>query len=214
LSKVPDELLDAPPDEAPDDAPDDPLAPLLDDAPVGSPLNSLPVPDPQDAAKNAATRLPAAAYPRFLRVCFMDEDLHATREAASYGGVDWERVRGAIDLWPGPSDTAHTQKRSVMAKTDFNSVDEYIASKPAEARPLLERVRAILKRALPKAAEIISYQIPAYKQGGQTVLFFAGWASHFSLYPVSDALVAAFGDELLAYEHSKGTLRFPLEILG
>ena len=97
-----------------------------------------------------------------------------------------------------------------MAKTDFKSVDEYIGSKPPEARPLLERVRAILKRALPNAVEVISYQIPAYKQDGRTVVFFAGWASHFSLYPISDALVAAFGDELLAYEHSKGTLRFPL----
>jgi uncharacterized protein YdhG (YjbR/CyaY superfamily) len=97
-----------------------------------------------------------------------------------------------------------------MAKTDFKSVDAYIASKPPEARPLLERVRAILKRALPGAVEVISYQIPAYKQGGRTVVFFAGWASHFSLYPVSDALVAAFDDELLGYEHSKGTLRFPL----
>jgi uncharacterized protein YdhG (YjbR/CyaY superfamily) len=57
---------------------------------------------------------------------------------------------------------------------------------------------------------VISYQIAAYKMHGQTVIYFAGWDQHYSLYPSSDRLVAAFKDELARYEVSKGTIRFPL----
>jgi len=97
-----------------------------------------------------------------------------------------------------------------MAKTDFKSVNDYIASKPKDVRVTLKRVRSTIRKALPAAEEVISYQIPAYKLNGVTVLYFAGWKEHYSLYPASDALVAAFKNELTNYELSKGTIRFPL----
>ena len=97
----------------------------------------------------------------------------------------------------------------MMAKTDFKSVNEYIASKPTEVRVTLKQVRSIIRKALPAAEEAISYQIPVYKLNGVPALFFAGWKHHYSLYPASDALVAEFRDELARYELSKGTIRFP-----
>src|SRR5438445_3437445 len=97
-----------------------------------------------------------------------------------------------------------------MAKTDFKSVNEYIASKPKEVRGILKRVRSTIRKAVPAAEEAISYQIPVYKLNGVPVLYFAGWKHHYSLYPASDALVAAFKHELARYELSKGTIRFPL----
>ena len=97
-----------------------------------------------------------------------------------------------------------------MANTDFRSVDEYIASRPEPLRPVLERVRSAVRKALPKAEEVISYQIPAYRLYGGVVLYFAGWKEHYSLYPVSASLLAEFGDELAGCEISKGTIRFPL----
>jgi uncharacterized protein YdhG (YjbR/CyaY superfamily) len=42
------------------------------------------------------------------------------------------------------------------------------------------------------------------------VLYFAGWRQHYSLYPVTDHIVAAFKDDLAPYEVNKGTIRFPL----
>jgi uncharacterized protein YdhG (YjbR/CyaY superfamily) len=63
---------------------------------------------------------------------------------------------------------------------------------------------------VPTAEEGISYQIPAYKLDHRPVLFFAGWKQHYSLYPASDQLVAAFKEELSHYKLSKGTIRFPL----
>ena len=98
-----------------------------------------------------------------------------------------------------------------MAKTDFKSVDQYIASQPEASRPILERVRAAIRKALPAAEEAISYQIPTYKLQGRAVLYFAGWKKHYSIYPATARLVAAFKDDLVPYEvNDKGTIRFPL----
>jgi len=97
-----------------------------------------------------------------------------------------------------------------MAKTNYRSVDEYIASQPEATQAVLERVRSTIRKAVPGAEEVISYQIPAFKLPGGTVVFFAGWKKHFSLYPASAPLVAAFKNDLAPYEVSKGTIRFPL----
>ena len=97
-----------------------------------------------------------------------------------------------------------------MAKTDFKSVDEYLAAQPEASREALERVRGAIRKGLPDADEVISYQIPAYKVGGTAAIYFAGWKEHYSLYPATGRLVEAFEDELAGYEISKGTIRFPL----
>lgn len=100
--------------------------------------------------------------------------------------------------------------RTNMATTNFQSIDDYIDAQPIAARPALERVRHAIAKGLPEAEEVISYQIPAYKVHGRVALYFAGWKEHYSVYPASDAMMAAFPGELEAYRASKGTLRFPL----
>ena len=75
---------------------------------------------------------------------------------------------------------------------------------------MLERVRRAIRKAVPTAEEGLSYQMPVYRLNGVPVLYFAGWKAHYSLYPASDALVAAFERELAPYERSKGTIRMPL----
>jgi uncharacterized protein YdhG (YjbR/CyaY superfamily) len=97
-----------------------------------------------------------------------------------------------------------------MAMPGFQSVDDYIAAQPEEVRRVLERVRSAIRKALPKAEETISYNIPTYKLRGRPVIYFAGWKKHYSLYPSNARLVAAFKDELSPYEVEKGTIRFPL----
>jgi uncharacterized protein YdhG (YjbR/CyaY superfamily) len=94
-----------------------------------------------------------------------------------------------------------------MAKIE--SVDEYIASQPDAVQGILSRVRGAIRKAVPGAAEEISYQIPTYKLDGRPVLYFAGWSRHYSLYPAGDGLVAAFMDQLAPYKVNKGTIRFP-----
>ena len=96
-----------------------------------------------------------------------------------------------------------------MAK-GYTTVDDYIASQPDAARPVLEAVRQAIRSSLPAAEEVISYQIPAYRIQGRIGLFFAGWKKHYSIYPASQALRAAFAGELDPYVVEKATIRFPL----
>jgi uncharacterized protein YdhG (YjbR/CyaY superfamily) len=97
-----------------------------------------------------------------------------------------------------------------MVRTEFKSVDEYIAGQPDALRAVLKRVRAAIRKALPGAEEVISYKIPTYKLKGTAVLYFAGWKHHYSLYPASASLVAALKEDLAPYKVNKGTIRLPL----
>lgn len=98
-----------------------------------------------------------------------------------------------------------------MEKTNFTCVEEYIASQPEDVQPVLEQLRRIVRKAVPRAEEVISYNIPTYKLHGTAVLYFAGWKKHYSLYPATRRLVAAFEKDLAPYEvNDKGTIRFPL----
>ena len=97
-----------------------------------------------------------------------------------------------------------------MAKNDFKSVDEYIASQSAAAQEVLNLVRTTIRKALPKAEEVISYKMPTYKLGGRAVLYCAAWKQHYSLYPVSAGLIDVIRDETASFTVEKGTIRFPL----
>jgi uncharacterized protein YdhG (YjbR/CyaY superfamily) len=97
-----------------------------------------------------------------------------------------------------------------MAKTDFKSVDEYIASQPEAVRGILGRVRITIRTAVPEAQEVISYKMPTYTLYGGRLLYFAVWKQHYSIYAATDQVVAAFRDELTSYDVDRGTIRFPL----
>jgi uncharacterized protein YdhG (YjbR/CyaY superfamily) len=98
-----------------------------------------------------------------------------------------------------------------MAKAGFQSVAQYIASHPRPMQVVLKKVRDAIRKALPGAEEVISYQIAAYRRHGGIVIYFAGWKEHYSLYPVTASMVAAFGDDFAPYEvNNKGTIRFRL----
>jgi uncharacterized protein YdhG (YjbR/CyaY superfamily) len=96
-----------------------------------------------------------------------------------------------------------------MARTEIASVDEYIASHPEAVQRVLKRVRSVIRKAVPGAEETISYKIPTYKLHGRALIYFAAWSQHYSLYPSTDRIVAAFKEQLAAYEVSKGTIRLP-----
>ncbi len=97
-----------------------------------------------------------------------------------------------------------------MAKTAFPSVDQYLACQPEAMRSVLRRVRSAIRKALPGAEEVISYQLPAYKLHGGRALYFAGWKRHYALYLGTARFVEEFKNDLAPYEVSKGTIRFPL----
>lgn len=96
-----------------------------------------------------------------------------------------------------------------MGTPDFQTVDEYIAAQPEETRDVLTQVRKAIRKAVPKAQESISYKMPTYKLGGNILLYFAAWKRHYSLYPASAQMLAAFGEELSSYAVHKATIRLP-----
>jgi uncharacterized protein YdhG (YjbR/CyaY superfamily) len=98
-----------------------------------------------------------------------------------------------------------------MAKTVFKSVAGYIAAQPKPAQAALRQVRAAIRRALPTAEETISYNIPAYRLDGRAALYFASFKGHYSVYPASDALIAAVKDARGPHVIRNRTIRFPFD---
>lgn len=107
-----------------------------------------------------------------------------------------------------------------MAKTDYQSVDDYIAAQPPQVRPALERVRRAIRKALPGATEGISYQIPVYKLAGTMVIHFAGYQRHYALYPATELVVGALESEVAGLVRQKATFHFsfkepvPTQLIG
>lgn len=96
-----------------------------------------------------------------------------------------------------------------MATTDFKSVDEYIASFPADVQLILQQVRETIRAKVPDAGEKISYQLPTITMNGKALMYFSGWQKHIAVYPippVDDQLA----QEIDQYRSGKGTLKFPL----
>ena len=97
-----------------------------------------------------------------------------------------------------------------MAKTDFKSIDEYIAACPEQSQSFLRTIRATIKAVAPKAREKISYQIACFELNGKNLVHFAGWKSHVSMYPTPEG-TAAFNKAIAKYAGGKGTTKFPLD---
>ncbi|MCB0114104.1 MAG: DUF1801 domain-containing protein [Caldilineaceae bacterium] len=94
-------------------------------------------------------------------------------------------------------------------KTGFTSIDEYIATFPAEIQAILQAVRATVKDAAPDATEKISYQMPTFYLHGNLV-HFAAFKNHIGFYPTPTG-VEAFQERLSQFKGAKGSVQFPLD---
>lgn len=68
-------------------------------------------------------------------------------------------------------------------------IDEYISWFPLETQKMLKQLRATIKKAAPKAEELISYGMPAYNLNG-ILVYFAAYANHIGFYPTSSGIAA------------------------
>lgn len=96
-----------------------------------------------------------------------------------------------------------------MYTKQYKTIDEYIAALPEEVQATLQKLRRVIHEAAPEAQEVISYNMPAFKQNG-ILVYFAAFKNHIGFYPTSSG-IAAFREDLSAYDTTKGTVRFPLD---
>ncbi|MDP9230728.1 MAG: DUF1801 domain-containing protein, partial [Bacteroidota bacterium] len=60
------------------------------------------------------------------------------------------------------------------------TVDDYLNNVPEKERAVLEKLRRTIKSVVPKAEEVISYQMPTFKYNGGLVSY-AAFKNHCSL---------------------------------
>jgi uncharacterized protein YdhG (YjbR/CyaY superfamily) len=93
--------------------------------------------------------------------------------------------------------------------TKFKTIDEYIAAQDDDKKSVLHQFRKIIKTAAPKAEEVISYGMPAFKQGS-VLVYFSAMKEHYGFYPTSKP-IEIFKDKLKPYKTSKGAIQFPAD---
>jgi uncharacterized protein YdhG (YjbR/CyaY superfamily) len=89
------------------------------------------------------------------------------------------------------------------------NIDEYISGFPSDIQENLNKIRQVIKELAPAAQETISYGMPTFKLHGNLV-HFAAFKEHIGFFPTPSG-INAFKNELLLYDTSKGTIRFPLD---
>ncbi|TXD79506.1 hypothetical protein ESW18_04440 [Algoriphagus ratkowskyi] len=90
-----------------------------------------------------------------------------------------------------------------------SSVEEYLSWCSPEVREKLEQMRTTILKAIPKAKEVISYHMPAYKTT-EVLVYFSAAKKHIGFYPTSSG-VTEFKKELKKYVTSTGAIQFPLD---
>ena len=100
-----------------------------------------------------------------------------------------------------------SKKPSPYGSKKYSSIDEYHADQSKEVRRVLDQMRTTIRSAAPKASEIISYNMPAFK-GNKTLVYYAANKEHIGFYPMPSA-IKEFSAELKDYKTSKGAIQFP-----
>jgi len=98
-------------------------------------------------------------------------------------------------------------RKKDQANAGANDVDGYLAAVPEDKRAALLKLRKTIKAAAPKATEVISYQIPAYKHKGLLVGFAAS-KEHCTFHIMSTEVTKAHADDLKGYKLGKASIRF------
>ncbi len=96
-----------------------------------------------------------------------------------------------------------------MAKTDYQTIDQYHEAFSGEVVQRMQTIRKIIKEIVPEAEEVISYQIPCFKYKGY-LIYYAAFPKHISIsHPFSVAFLEHFKTDLESYKVSKSVIQLP-----
>jgi uncharacterized protein YdhG (YjbR/CyaY superfamily) len=87
----------------------------------------------------------------------------------------------------------------------------YLASLPPAVRARMKAIRDMVRAIAPDAVEVYSYGIPGFKLDGKPLVWYAAFARHTSLYPMTASIRKAHAAALKDYKMSTGTVQFPLD---
>ena len=90
-------------------------------------------------------------------------------------------------------------------------VDEYLRRIEEPKRSTLEALRRTILEIVPDAEQVISYRVPAFRIGGETVAGFAAFRDHLSYLPFSGSVLSDLADDLEGYTMTKSALHFPVD---
>jgi uncharacterized protein YdhG (YjbR/CyaY superfamily) len=99
---------------------------------------------------------------------------------------------------------------TAMSRSQFKTIDEFIARYPENVRVVLQELRRVIRESAPGAEETISYGIPTFDLNGKHLVHFSAYRSHVGFYPTPSG-IEAFKKELSHFKTSKGTVQFPLD---
>lgn len=88
----------------------------------------------------------------------------------------------------------------------YPEIDAYLAAQPTDKREPLEKIRGIMRKALPDAEEAISYQMPSFKLHGM-IAWYAPSKNHYAIYMPPKYLVQ-FKEQLAQYSQTKSAIHF------
>jgi Uncharacterized conserved protein len=101
--------------------------------------------------------------------------------------------------------------RSASSSQVTSARQHYFAALPPPVRKRMKEIRDMVRDIAPDTVEVFSYGIPGFKLDGKPLVWYAAFAHHTSLYPMTASIRKAHASALKDYKMSTGTVQFPLD---
>ena len=158
----------------------------------------------------ARRALSAAGYTRLDQLAQVSErdlnKLHGMGPSAITTLREALQKRG-LSFDPGDPASDHLER----AAGSSDEIDEYLRGVQEPGRSTLQTLRRTILEIVPDADEVISYRVPAFRVGGETVAGFAAFKNHLSYLPFSGSVLSQLAEELDGYAMTKSSLHFAVD---
>lgn len=111
-----------------------------------------------------------------------------------------------------PSKKPATKKSALpkaqAVKPRGTTVDDYILAQPPDAMKAVAELRKRIKKVVPKAEEVIWYNIPTYRIDGKAILCFAAFKQHCSIVTMNHDVIKILKEDLKDFKTTGTTIHF------